>query len=131
MSNLDDIYGSEMVQNSSASPLPKRLGKNIAVARKSLGWTQAALAERMGMEPESISRIERGATLPSLASLERLADLLQTRIADLLAECPGSAYSEAQRLNVLVERLEPEARVGLIDIVSKMCDLIEPTARRR
>lgn len=120
-----------MVQNSSDSPLPKRLGKNIAVARKSLGWTQAALAERMGMEPESISRIERGATLPSLASLERLADLLQTRIADLLAECPGSAYSEAQRLNVLVERLEPEARAGLIDIVSKMCDLIEPSSRRR
>lgn len=120
-----------MVDSLPSSQLSKRLGKNIADARRALGWTQSVLAERIGMEPESISRIERGATLPSLATLEQLAALLGTRIADLLAECPGNAYSEAQKIAALMERLKPDARVGILAVVSQMCDLIWTASRQR
>lgn len=116
-----------MVETSSDSSLPKRLGGNIADRRKALGWTQAMLAERMGMEPESISRFERGATLPSLATLEQLAALLNTTIADLLAECPEEAYTEAQRISALLSDLAPDARASVLDVVERVCGLLKKT----
>lgn len=41
-------------------PLAQRLGTQIATLRKTKEWTQADLAERIGVEPETISRFERG-----------------------------------------------------------------------
>lgn len=110
-----------MVDKISDTPLSKRLGKNLANTRKARGWTQAALAERLGMEPESISRFERGATLPSLATLEQIAAFLDTSIADLLAEYPDSAYTEAQRISALMADLDPDTRASVLTIVKTIC----------
>lgn len=114
-----------MVDPITDTPLPKRLGKNLAKTRKAKGWTQAALAEHLGMEPESISRFERGATLPSLATLEQIAAFLDTSIADLLAEYPDTAYTEAQRISALMADLEPDARAGVLSIVKTICTTLK------
>ncbi len=106
------------------SDLPQRLGRNIVKRRKQIGWTQAKLAERMKMEPESISRFERGATLPSLATLELLAGELNVTIADLLAEYSDSAYSEAQRVSGWLSKLQPDAREMVLDGLQKICALL-------
>lgn len=113
-----------MVDSSPLPPLTARLSVNIARRRKALGLTQAELAEQMGMEPESISRFERGATLPSLVTLEKLAALLGTTIAALLAECPEQAYPEAQRISALMQSLSPGERRRLAGIVETMCDML-------
>ncbi len=47
--------------------LAKRLGALIAARRKSLGLTQGELAEAVGIEQESMSRIETGIITPSLS----------------------------------------------------------------
>jgi len=109
------------------SDLPQRLGRNIAKRRKQIGWTQANLAERMKMEPESISRFERGATLPSLATLELLAGELNVTVAELLAECPDTAYSEAQRISGWLSKLQPDARKIVLDGLQKLCALLSRT----
>ena len=114
-----------MVDKISETPLPKRLGKNLANTRKARGWTQAALAERLGMEPESISRFERGATLPSLATLEQIAAFLDTTIADLLAECPDTAYAESQRISSLMADLEPDASASVLSIIKTICTTLK------
>lgn len=106
------------------SDLPQRLGRNIAKRRKQIGWTQAHLAERMKMEPESISRFERGVTLPSLATLELLAGELNITIADLLAEYSDSAYTEAQRISGWLSKLQPEAKKTVLDGLQKLCVLL-------
>lgn len=117
-----------MVDNAvCTSDLPQRLGRNIAKRRKQIGWTQANLAERMKMEPESISRFERGATLPSLATLELLAGELNVTVADLLAECSDSAYSEAQRVSGWLSKLQPDARKMVLDGLQKLCALLSRT----
>lgn len=114
-----------MVDNAvCTSDLPQRLGRNIAKRRKQIGWTQANLAERMKMEPESISRFERGATLPSVATLELLAGELNVTVADLLAEYSESAYSEAQRISGWLSKLEPDARKMVLDGLQKLCALL-------
>jgi transcriptional regulator with XRE-family HTH domain len=53
-------------------PLSVRLSRNISARRRSLGLTQAQLAERLGVDTETLSRFERGKHLPSLSTLERL-----------------------------------------------------------
>lgn len=42
-------------------------------ARKNAGLTQAELAKRIGADKSYISRIERGLTVPSVATLYRIA----------------------------------------------------------
>ncbi len=58
--------------------IEKRLGHKVAEFRLALGLTQAQLAEKADMSVESISRLERGVTIPSLKTLERIARILKT-----------------------------------------------------
>lgn len=113
------------------NPLAKRLGQNISQRRKALGWTQASLAERLDIEPESVSRCERGATLPSLMLLAQYAEVLETTIADLLSECPQGAYSEAQRISAMLSEVGPEARAFALETVENLCRLIKIERERK
>jgi transcriptional regulator with XRE-family HTH domain len=68
----------------SSTLLQFRLSKRIAERRRQLHLTQAELAERVGVDTETISRFERGKYLPSLLCLERLALELNTSMGALL-----------------------------------------------
>jgi transcriptional regulator with XRE-family HTH domain len=49
-------------------------------ARMANGWTQKDLADRCGMRQSNISRLESGATSPTLRTLQQLAQGLGKRI---------------------------------------------------
>ena len=51
------------------------VGRRTAELRRRAGMTQAQLAERLGVAVETISRLERGATLPGVETLVRLAQV--------------------------------------------------------
>lgn len=55
------------------SDIEKRIGGKIKEIRLSKKLTQAQLAEKINVSVESISRLERGATFPSLKTMEKLA----------------------------------------------------------
>lgn len=114
-----------MVDVPKIKPLAQRLSKNLSSRRKELGLTQAQVAEIVKVETESISRFERGVTLPSLAKLELLAVSLDTTIADLLAECPGSAYGPDERIGALLAPLRQEVREDLIAVFEQMCRMLQ------
>ena len=67
-----------------SSPLPGLLGRNIRERRNQRGWTQATLAELVRVDVETISRIERGAIVPSILKLEQIAEVLGAPLAELL-----------------------------------------------
>lgn len=113
-----------MVDLSHSSSLSARFSNNLSNRRKELGLTQAHLAEAMKMEPESISRFERGVTLPSLVALEKLASLLDTTIAALLAEYPEEVYPEAQRISALMKNLPSDKRKRLAIVMEELCELL-------
>ena len=54
------------------------IGGNIQVAREQAGYTQDTLSEMLGMTPNHLSAIERGASGISLEALQRLCRLLGT-----------------------------------------------------
>jgi transcriptional regulator with XRE-family HTH domain len=62
----------------------KQVGRNCAEARKRAGLTQHALANRLFIHPNDISRLENGRHCPRLTTLLRLARLLGIPLTDLL-----------------------------------------------
>jgi len=104
--------------------LAKRLGKNIAERRKQLEWTQEQVAERAGVDAETISRFERGANLPSLLTLENLSTALHLSVGDLLSKPRPEAASEAVIFDALIAGLSPDDRAFVLSVVRNCCDYL-------
>ncbi len=61
-------------------------GKNVARVRRLSGLSQAALADRMGIDRSHISLMENGEQNVTLLTLWQVAEALGVRPAELLAE---------------------------------------------
>jgi transcriptional regulator with XRE-family HTH domain len=68
------------------------IADNVRRLRKTQGLTQVALAARAGLCQSWISRLERKAENPSIATLQRLATGLRVEIQALL-DCPRNGGS--------------------------------------
>lgn len=53
------------------------IGKRIAESRRSAGFTQEELANRLGVTPQALSKWEKGASSPDLEMLTSLCDILE------------------------------------------------------
>ena len=108
--------------NEGAPTLEARFSRNVAARRNALGITQAQLAERVGVDTETVSRFERGKHLPSLKTLERLAGELTTTIADLLAEQPVGADDDALIITAWLSNLPDADRQFAKEMLKGLCD---------
>lgn len=104
--------------------LAKRLGKNVAERRKQLKWTQEQVAERVGVDAETVSRFERGANLPSLLTLEKLSTALRLSVGDLLSKQRPEAANEAAVFDALIIELSPDERAFVMNMVRNCCDYL-------
>lgn len=108
------------------------LGGNIAERRKILGWTQAELAERIGVDTETVSRFERGSNLPSLQRLEKLADVLKLPLYRLVAASSPRADDQALVLNEWISELSPKDREFALNTLKQLCiHLATPSKKSR
>lgn len=62
------------------------LGEKIKSLRKGLGMSQEKLAELMGISRQAVAKWENGQSAPSTANLFKLAEMLNTTTAFLLAD---------------------------------------------
>ena len=65
----------------------EKTGKRIAFLRKERGYTGEALAERLQVSPQAVSKWENARCLPETSVLPALAEALGCSIDSLL--CPG------------------------------------------
>jgi transcriptional regulator with XRE-family HTH domain len=105
-----------VVQDETAELL-KRLGRNVANRRKQLGITQDSCAEQLGLEPASVSRIERGLTSPSLRTLQKLSSLLQISIGELLEEPSASTPAAVEQIAAWLQLVPEQDRQFLLDLI--------------
>lgn len=61
----------------------KKIGQQIAKIRKERNLTQAQLAEAIDVAPETISRLERGVSVPSLNTIEEISKSLNVSLKDI------------------------------------------------
>jgi len=66
------------------APMP--LGERIRQLRKETGWSQAELADKIGVDAGRVSRYEAGRITPSAEALIRLAQVLNVSIDHLLID---------------------------------------------
>ncbi|PZC46173.1 MAG: Transcriptional regulator, contains XRE-family HTH domain [Chloroflexi bacterium] len=62
-----------------------RIGRRLRELRLGQGYSVAALATAAGLQRPNLSRLEHGRHVPSLETLERLAEALQVPVAQLVS----------------------------------------------
>lgn len=88
------------------SSLRRQVGTKVRHYRERAGLTQTELGDLIGKSLETIGRIERGTTAPSLSLLEKLADALKVEPRDLLGTGSHAAKTrKADPLALIIDRL--------------------------
>ena len=111
------------------SELNRRVGQRVKRARELAGITQAGLAEKAGLQPVSVSRLESGARAVSLANLSGIARALGVPLGDLVDDArpqPGAELSAAEvELVVAYRALGSEQQ----ELAKKLLTELSPGAR--
>ncbi len=63
----------------------EKIGNFIASRRKEQGFTQAVLAEKLGITDRAVSKWETGRSLPDAAIMPELCDLLKINLSELFS----------------------------------------------
>lgn len=90
--------------------LASRLGGRIKQRRLELQWTQDELAGQLGVEVNTVSRMECGVHLPSLHRLEELAAILGVPISELLGGASSLTQDQAEQFREILEGLSCQER---------------------
>jgi len=99
--------------------------------RRALGWSQVRLAGQLGVQGETISRIERGLHMPSLKKLYELCRTMRVSLAQLIAEAERSERSERGERGQRIERGEGLVlRELLLDLDAADREFVLETAAR-
>jgi len=95
-------------------PLAKVIGNNIANRRRELGLTQMALAERLDIGQDALSRMEKGIISPKIARLRDFAAVLECSVPSLFREHDDDMNSCLAELAEHLLPLEQQKRDAVI-----------------
>lgn len=77
------------------------LNDNIKTLRKQKGYTQEELAARINVVRQTVSKWEKGLSVPDAEALQRLAEVLEVDVKELL----GAPVVNEQKQDEVVEQL--------------------------
>ena len=95
----------------------------LRASREGAGWSQAQLAERVGLSVEAYGRLERGRVLPRAATLVRLSRALRVSLEQLLGLRQNSISDDELRVRAIAARLQeadPEDVRILLGLLSEL-----------
>lgn len=72
--------------------LAKRIGDNLKALRTEVGLTPKRLAEETNLSPAFFSRLEKGTVMPSIATLQTIADVLKVDIESFFRRDAEKGY---------------------------------------
>jgi len=104
----------------------EEIGRRIREARERKNISQEKLAELAETSLTSISRLERGKTMVSLKKLNKIADALDTNLAELLQDVLGGDSVESDildRIRLLLAKCTVEERKYWIENLQLFVDL--------
>ena len=106
------------------------LGESIRQIRQTKGLSQGEMQKRTGILRSYLSRVENGHTVPSFATLQRLAAAMDVALADFFPHDDGQpsgdgspASAHLHELKNYIPRLTPEQRVELLEMVRSLARL--------
>ena len=105
-----------------------RIGRNIAQARKAVRRTQADVAEKLGIDTGSLSRMERGIIMPSIPTLDKIADELGVALWQLIGSASSSSIVMAENIIAQLEKLGQAERLFLMEEIERWVDKLSSCA---
>jgi transcriptional regulator with XRE-family HTH domain len=84
-----------MMNRTGINKLLKILSKHMRERRKSLGLTQEQLADKSGLSPNYIAKLEMEKRIPSVSALVSLSEALEVKVSELIAEESGQVWMDA------------------------------------
>ena len=117
------------------------LGENIKTLRKNKGLTQEELATRLNVVRQTVSKWEKGFSVPDADILQRIAEILEVDVKLLLGsdiELEADSNSIADQLSRLNEQLAVKNRrsrkirkiVGIVLIIVAILVILSGTLSR-
>ncbi|MBR4691500.1 MAG: helix-turn-helix transcriptional regulator [Oscillospiraceae bacterium] len=99
------------------------LGEHIHALRKAAGLSQEALGQKLGVVSQTVSKWERGESVPDAALLVPLADALRVSLDALFGRTPGDEAMETSLLAWLRPKSEPERTEALLRLHRRQLEL--------
>jgi len=98
--------------------IDKRIGLRIKERRESLGLTQEAFAEKIGVAANYISSVERGKSFPRCENLIQILNGLETSADAIFCDVllHSSEYKESF-LYFGLRDISPEERIRILEIM--------------
>ncbi len=88
----------------------EKIGRFIAKCRKENGYTQASLAEKLGITDRAVSKWETGRSMPDASIMLELSELLKINVNELLTgeHIIMDNYQEAAEKNLVEMKTKEE-----------------------
>ncbi len=107
-------------------------GERLRARRAAAALTQAALAERAGLDVSYVSQMERGLRDPSLSSIEALAGALGLSLAEFFEDDSDEAgVNLARSLAAELAPMDAATRRDAVEILRRFRASVERAAPRR
>lgn len=106
----------------SADPLLQRVGRIVRAARTTRGMPRRILSEASGVSPRYLAQIESGQGNISLTLLQRVAQALDLRVADLVSEPQGEEERRLVALFRLADRPTRESVIHRLEVAADLPD---------
>ena len=101
------------------------MGEIIAERRKALGMTQKDLADKMNVTDKAVSKWERNLSIPDVASIPTLAEILELSVEELMGSCEEKEVSnELQNIIDLILKVIPLA-MGVALFVCSLMNMLD------
>ena len=101
------------------------MGEIIAERRKALGMTQKDLADKMNVTDKAVSKWERNLSIPDVASIPTLAEILELSVEELMGSCEGKeASNELEHIINLILKVIPLA-MGVALFVCSLMNMLD------
>ncbi len=81
------------------------ISENIKTLRKNKGLSQDELASRIGVVRQTVSKWEKGISVPDAEMIIEIADLFEVSVADILGE-KMTPYDDKSEIRLIAEKLE-------------------------
>lgn len=103
------------------------LGRRIRERRLKAGMSQEMLAEKAGISPVTVSRIEGGVTAASVETFQKLAQALGADAAELLSGSFYGVAAETGKSGIFcrISRMEQKEREVVMQTMESLMDALE------
>jgi transcriptional regulator with XRE-family HTH domain len=104
----------------------KRVGQAIARQRKLARLTQSQIAEKLGIEVETVSRLETATRPASLARLEQLGELFGCPVVRFFQDdSEVDDNTGLQTLSDVMQSLQPDEKTPLVSFMTDAARLFK------